>query len=76
VQLAGADLRQRLGWDRLPSLAFDVHPARGGVRFEGSGSGHGAGLCQWGAAGYAREGRGYRTILAHYYRGAEVVRMY
>ncbi|MBI5069697.1 MAG: SpoIID/LytB domain-containing protein [Deltaproteobacteria bacterium] len=76
VQLAGADLRQRLGWDRLPSLAFDVHLGRGGVRFEGSGSGHGAGLCQWGAAGYAREGRDYRTILAHYYRGAEVVRMY
>jgi len=76
VQLAAADLRQRLGWERLPSLAFDLHLVRGSVRFEGSGAGHGAGLCQWGAAGYARQGRDYRTILAHYYRGAEVVRMY
>jgi len=76
VQLPAVDLRQRLGWERLPSLAFDVRLHRGSVVFEGHGAGHGAGLCQWGAAGYAREGRDYRTILAHYYRGTEVVRMY
>lgn len=76
AQLAAVDLRQRLGWERLPSLAFEVALSRGRVVFEGHGAGHGAGLCQWGAAGYAREGRDYRTILAHYYRGAEVVKMY
>jgi len=76
AQVAAADLRQRLGWERLPSLAFDLQFHRGAALFEGRGAGHGAGLCQWGAAGYAREGRDYRTILAHYYRGAEVVRMY
>lgn len=76
ARLAAVDLRQRLGWERLPSLAFDVHLDRGSVRFQGGGAGHGAGLCQWGAAGYAREGRDYRTILSHYYRGAEVVRLY
>jgi stage II sporulation protein D len=78
VILAASDLRQRLGFSRLPSLAFDVHRtwAWGDFAFEGRGQGHGAGLCQWGAAGLAREGKTYREILAHYYPGVDVVRMY
>jgi stage II sporulation protein D len=76
VTLGGADLRQRLGWSRLPSLAFDVSPDGAAFAFAGAGRGHGAGLCQWGAAGLAREGKGYREILAHYYPDTEVVRMY
>jgi len=76
VTLAGSDLRQRLGWSRLRSLAFDVEPVKDGFAFGGRGSGHGAGLCQWGAAGFAREGKGYREILAHYYPGTEIVVMY
>ncbi|HEX2017012.1 MAG TPA: SpoIID/LytB domain-containing protein [Solirubrobacteraceae bacterium] len=35
----------------------------------GAGSGHGVGLSQWGAYGYARHGADYRTILRHYYTG-------
>ena len=77
VVMAASDLRQRLGFSRLPSLAFDVHRPRGGdFVFDGRGQGHGAGLCQWGAAGLAREGKTYREILAHYYPGVEIVRMY
>jgi stage II sporulation protein D (peptidoglycan lytic transglycosylase) len=76
ASLAAAELRQRLGWSRLPSLAFDVRPAGAGFVFAGRGQGHGAGLCQWGAAGFAREGKGYREILAHYYPGTDVVKMY
>jgi stage II sporulation protein D len=71
-----AELRQRLGFSRLPSLAFELRAARGAFVLEGRGQGHGAGLCQWGAAGMAREGKTYRQILLHYYPGAEVVRMY
>jgi stage II sporulation protein D len=74
--LTGSDLRQRLGYSRLRSLAFDVEAVKGGFAFAGRGSGHGAGLCQWGAAGFAREGKGYREILAHYYPGTEIVVMY
>jgi len=76
VVLAAADLRQRLGWSRLPSVAFDVAAAADGFVFTGRGQGHGAGLCQHGAAGMARAGKTYREILAHYYAGAEIVRMY
>jgi stage II sporulation protein D len=36
---------------------------------EGRGWGHGVGLSQYGAYGYALRGWGYERILAHYYRG-------
>src|SRR6478752_10339054 len=35
----------------------------------GHGWGHGVGLSQWGADGYAQHGWGCRRILAHYYTG-------
>ena len=35
----------------------------------GRGWGHGVGLSQWGAYGFAREGATYDQILAHYYKG-------
>ena len=34
----------------------------------GRGWGHGVGMSQWGAHGFARRGHDYRRILAHYYR--------
>lgn len=34
---------------------------------DGRGWGHGVGMSQWGAEGYARHGFGYRQILGHYY---------
>jgi stage II sporulation protein D len=74
--IAATELRQRLGYSRLPSLAFELRGEEGGFALEGRGRGHGAGLCQWGAAGLAREGEGYREILRHYYPGTDVVKMY
>lgn len=74
--VAAAELRRALGYAKLPSLAFDVRLDGGAFVFAGRGQGHGAGLCQWGAAAMAREGKGYREILLHYYPGTEVVRMY
>jgi stage II sporulation protein D len=34
---------------------------------DGRGWGHGVGMSQWGAEGYARHGSDFRRILAHYY---------
>ena len=76
VVLSAADLRQRVGYQKLPSLAFSVNVKRGVFTFDGRGQGHGAGLCQWGAAGMAKEGKTYREILRHYYPGTELTRMY
>ncbi len=38
----------------------------------GGGYGHGIGLSQYGADGYALHGKDYRFILAHYYRGTAI----
>src|SRR3954465_457082 len=38
----------------------------------GHGWGHGAGLSQWGAKGYAEHGWAYDRILAHYYPGTQL----
>jgi stage II sporulation protein D len=48
-----------------------VAPARSGALFlfTGHGWGHGVGLGQWGAQGYAQHGYTYQQILAAYYPG-------
>ena len=38
----------------------------------GHGWGHGVGMSQWGAYGYARHGWKYRRILSHYYPGTKM----
>lgn len=47
-----------------------------GVTVEGSGWGHGIGMCQTGALGRARDGQSYRDILSTYYPGTRLVRLY
>ena len=39
---------------------------------DGRGWGHGVGMSQWGAEGYARHGYTYERILAHYYRNTHI----
>jgi stage II sporulation protein D len=41
---------------------------------KGAGFGHGIGMSQYGAYGYSLEGRGYKQILAHYYKGTRMSR--
>jgi len=38
----------------------------------GKGWGHGVGMSQWGAYGYAKHGWSWKRILAHYYSGTQV----
>ena len=56
----------------LRSSAFDVAYAGGVFTFTTKGYGHGVGLSQWGAYGYARQGYDYRWILQHYYPGVSI----
>jgi len=42
----------------------------------GAGSGHGVGLCQWGAVGRARAGQDYAKILVTYFPGTTLERLY
>src|SRR5260221_5072521 len=50
---------------------FLAPSAQAGVRWvvAGHGFGHGVGMSQYGAYGYATHGKGYRFILRHYYSG-------
>ncbi len=52
-----------------PAAAADRLVARGG------GFGHGVGMSQYGALGFAKQGVGYRDILAHYYTGTQISRL-
>jgi stage II sporulation protein D len=57
----------------LAALALPAVASAGTVfLLDGRGWGHGVGMSQWGAEGYARHGYGYRQILAHYYRGTSL----
>lgn len=68
--------RERVGYKRVKSLAFQVDQQGEQVRLTGRGFGHGAGLCQWGAKALADEGWDFRRILAHYYPGTELQVLY
>ncbi len=60
------------GWSAVPSNRYQVRPRKYGFLVEGTGRGHGLGLCQRGAAVMATEGAGAREILAHYYPNTKV----
>lgn len=75
--ITAADLRRLLGYSTLWSTFIDKLAFEGDTLVvHGKGSGHGVGLCQWGARGMADAGKGYRDILATYYPGAAVRRAY
>jgi stage II sporulation protein D len=63
-----------LGETVIRSTLFEIRAEDGGFVFVGSGHGHGVGMSQWGAQGMARQGTGYRDILAAFYPGSELVR--
>lgn len=78
LELTGMALRSRLGATELPSTLAQVRAAEteaGAVwLFQGSGSGHGAGLCQWGARVQAEQGRNWGEILQFYFPRLDVGR--
>ena len=56
----------------LVSCAFAGSAGAAGWVIKGRGFGHGVGMSQYGAYGYAKHGRGYRSILTHYYRHTRI----
>ena len=70
------EIRRALSKTHLYSSAFDVEKTANGFRLKGKGWGHGVGLCQIGAAVMGQEGYKYDEILLHYYRNAEIKRIY
>ena len=71
IRVKGAELRAALGANILRSVRIlRLKKQRKGVTFVGSGSGHGVGLCQWGARLQAERGRSYEKILSFYFPGS------
>ena len=66
------EIRRALSHSHLYSSAFVVDQESGRFVLRGAGWGHGVGLCQIGAAVMANNGKSYKEILAHYYRGTSV----
>jgi stage II sporulation protein D len=58
----------------LAGMAAAVPAVDAEVRhvIRGAGFGHGIGMSQYGAYGFALEGSSYASILAHYYKGAQL----
>lgn len=77
ASIAGVDLREKIGFDRLYSTALTSIKAEGNnIVFKGSGWGHGCGLEQWGAYTMAKEGKKARQIVEHYFPNTRWTKLY
>ena len=76
------EIRRALSETHLLSSAFvvDTEGQTNGLPdkfiLHGAGWGHGVGLCQIGAAMMGEKGFAYDKILLHYYRGAQIKKLY
>jgi stage II sporulation protein D len=67
LALAGSSARKP-----PPKVPAGPQPGEPVFVITGRGWGHGVGMGQWGASGFARRGSSYDRILAHYYRGTTI----
>jgi SpoIID/LytB domain protein len=68
-------LGRAFGVRSIRSPRFTVTRDGSQLIFEGSGFGHGAGLCQFGAMTRIRAGASARDVIEHYYPGTRIVRL-
>ncbi len=59
-------------WGLLKSSMYKINRINNCFIFEGTGLGHGVGLCQWGAKALAKRGYRYQQILKFYFPKLEV----
>ncbi len=84
VAVASPSVREALrpaSGEILRSTAFSLRATHAGgeiarLEVDGHGAGHGVGFCQWGAVGRARAGQGHADIIAAYYPGTRLERVY
>ena len=68
--------RKALGYGVVKSTNFELRVSGDDCLISGVGSGHGVGLCQWGAKQRAADGFNYREILSYYYPGVTLGKGY
>ncbi|WP_345241957.1 stage II sporulation protein D [Pontibacillus salipaludis] len=67
--LTGREIRESLD---LQSSDFTVEHKDGHFVFTTKGYGHGVGMSQFGANGMAQEGKSYKEIVTHFYKGVAI----
>ncbi len=86
IDIPGLEFRRSLGPNVVRSLLIHAIKLKDGsndqgdagtpqpiaITLEGSGRGHGVGLCQWGSCGLGRSGRSAHDILSFYFAGTEI----
>ncbi|MGZ2370605.1 SpoIID/LytB domain-containing protein [Ancylomarina sp. YFZ004] len=72
------EIRKALSESHLYSSNFILEKENNSTNFvlKGAGWGHGAGLCQIGAAVMGAKGYSHKEILLHYFKGAELEKKY
>ena len=76
MTLSVADFRRIVGRNIVRGGRFECRRDGDDFFFTGRGSGHGAGLCQYGAKGQADSGRSYKDILSFYYQNVNLAKLY
>lgn len=80
IELRAVELQRALNGTAkgrpVRSADFEITVRPNGIQVDGAGFGHGVGLCQYGTEALSRAGRSPREILARYYPGAEVRRVW
>lgn len=74
--LKKSKLRANLGRKTLPSNLFNLKEDKNSIIIDGAGYGHGVGMCQFGAKEMALQGLNYKQILAHYFPGLKLKKIY
>lgn len=73
ITIPGKDFRIIVGPNIIRSNDYRLYIKGYYMDVEGSGWGHGVGMCQWGAYGMSKMRYRYDEILRHYYPGMELV---
>lgn len=69
-------LRRYFGRVKIRSNNFRLQYDDKKISLQGNGHGHGVGMCQIGALDLARKGWDYKKILAHYFPGHKLKKVY
>jgi len=76
VNISGENLRQLLGYNKLFSTNFKIKLKGKYIEIHGKGSGHGVGMCQWGAYGMAKANKTYKEIIHKYFTNVDIIKAY
>lgn len=77
IEVSAPELRLVLGSTDMRSTWVDTPEVSGSqVKFTGRGYGHGVGMCQWGAKGWAEEGRSAEEIVKSFFPGVGIQKIW